>query len=93
MKSKPKKLTLAEVWEMYRLLEDALPEDLSVLMLDAVDHVIDNIDGDILLKVLTISYPAKMLESMSGVDALLFLIKCFKANDFFSFVEFVRSAK
>ena len=78
---------------MYNLLEEKLPDDLEINLLDAVDYVIENMQGDDLMSVLAMVYSPKALKDINGMDALLLLVRCFKVNEFFLFVEFVRSTK
>lgn len=84
-----KKLTLEEIWSLYRLIDKSLDGDLNYSFLDGVSKIIkksSSIRFSSILYVLNIN-PKNATTHMSNT---MKLVKSIKNNNFFDFVKFIR---
>lgn len=91
-KRKPKKLSLRQVHELYLLLRPYLPETTNEFLIDEIEAVVSRIDREeVFIRSLEIMYDRK--PKGNPLDMLLQFTKGIKANDFFTYVDFIRKLK
>lgn len=85
----PKRLSLEEQWELYKLLEKSLPEDMDIPWVDLLKHILHNISDARLVFALNLMYQ-KPYTYEAALDFATQLSKGLRMNDFVSFVKFIR---
>lgn len=87
----PKKLSLENQWELYKILESSLKDiSMSSPLLDIISKIFETISYPELLHVLELLYINFNLDEKNEVQLLTMLTRGLKQNDFFSFVTFMR---
>lgn len=83
---KPKKLSLREMWKLYKVLKDGVGNQQEYL----IDEVLTLMDGisqeDFLLSILLL-YPKINLQRLNAVEFATLFVVGLKRNNFFEFVD------
>lgn len=85
-KSSTKKLNIHEIWQVYRLLKDGLNRKSDTYLLDEITNILGGISAVEFEQTLGIMN----IPNTNALNNLLAFVKNLKANEFFSFVSFIR---
>lgn len=81
-----KKLTLQEMWQVYRLLKDGINPKSEKYLLHETIRILDGISTENFQQTLSVM---GIPESKNSLDVVLLFTKSIKANNFFSFVQLI----
>lgn len=91
-KRKPKKLNLRQVHELYLLLKPYLSETANEFLVDEIEAVVSRMDREeVFMRSLEIMYGKT--PKGNPLELLLEFTRGIKANDFFTYVDFIRKLK
>ena len=88
MNSNLKKLNLKEIWELYRLLKDSIPNPLSKNSMDNITHVFTKANPKYIQKALHVMYGDEIhLTNMN--EAIVLFANGISQSGFFEFSNYV----
>jgi len=86
-----KKLSLREMWELYKTIEDGFPKQDEVYLLDEFIKLIQGISTHNFKKALGIMYGEDFHSKVSSAQFALLFVQGVKKNNLFPFVGFIKS--
>lgn len=82
----PKKLSIKEIWEVYRFLKNGINPNSEKYLLHETIRILDGISTENFKQALSVM---KISETENPLDVVLDFTKSIKTNNFFSFVQLI----
>ena len=87
---KPKKLTLDEMWKLYRIIKPSLQSEQKDRLIDEIEAMLDNAPSGMVRSSLSVLYAKpERFSDANPLEFLLLFVVGIKKNKFFKFVEFM----
>ena len=89
----PKKLNIREVYQLYKLLEDGIPEKDEKYLMDEVLKILEGISTHAFKQGLRILYGDEFYINKSPIKLATMFVDGIKENNFMSFVQIMKDLR
>ena len=88
---KPKHLNFDDIWKLYKIIKDALPEKDEQYLLHEIQKTMEKMTNSSFKEVLLLLYGEGFQKNKVSMDFVLMFIRGLKVNNFFAFSSFIKS--